>query len=460
MARRPPMNRSVRRNLLLLCLIPLALGGLIAALALSTSGPPEAILGEEEYTRISAERLVPENGIYALMELDVALRAVGDFPQCPSGEGQNVRLPQAFQGQPRTWDDRIRLAANSGRKSGCANDDPAVSAFVASVDAVLLRLRPVLDKPVFLSPSSGGFREENSAASRASHRMTSLVEVLILSHALQDNAPDRFLEIAQDHLDLSRKERAACWIFGTEPRYDISITRESYSCRGGSRVQSLHILPVVARLRAGKTGELERIQALLEGERSKFQEDRLAVLRSYCMTVDDTLRFVAPGDTPIDTRFRRMFFDRQWRKESAFLREHLETLRSMLAGPFPPLAAFIREKGPFGRHRGWPPVLSVLRSQVEGEAWVDAVWLAVAVERYRAEKGAPPASLEDLAPAYVPEIPRNPVDDSPWKYAVMPDGSYVIEPMDRYQFRSTNPSRLVDMPTDAPPPEEAAAAAQ
>ncbi len=459
MARRPPINRAVRRNLLFLCLIPLALGALIAALALSGSGPPEAILGEEEYTRISAERLLPENGVYALMELDAAARALGDVPPClPQGEGK-VRIPQPF-GQPGSWEERIRVSAYARSNSFCANDDPALASYLASTEEVLAGLPRVLESPVYLAPRSGGVREENTDVRRSSGRAFCLLEMLILFHAHRDEGPDRFLDLAKNHLALIRREAAACAIFGTEPRYDIQVTRELFSSMSITRTSPLRILPIVARLRAGRPGELERLQALLDEERAKAQVDRQDVLRSYCMTVDDTLRFVAPGDTPIDTRFRRMFFDRQWRKESAFLREHLETVRGMLAGPFPPLAAFIREEGPFARYRGWPPLLSVLRSQVEGEAWVDAVWLAVAVERYRSEKGAPPQRLEDLAPAYVPEIPRNPVDDSPWKYAVMPDGSYVIEPMDRYQFRSTNPSRLVDMPGEAPKPEEAAAPSQ
>ncbi len=458
MARRPPINRAVRRNLLLLCLIPLALGTLIALLALSGSGPPEAILGEEEYTRISAERLVPENGVYALMELDAAARALGEVPPCvPQQEGK-VRVPQPF-GQPGSWEERIRVSAYARATSFCANDDPALVAFLASAEEVLARLPGVLESPVYLAPRSGGVREENTDVRKSFGKAAAFLDMLVLFHAHRDEGPDRFLDLAGSHLALSRREAASCSIVGTEPRYDIQITRESFSS-WGVRTGPLRLLPIVARLRAGKPGELERIQALLDGERAKAQDDRLAVLRSYCMAVDDTLRYVAPGDTPFDVRIRRMFFDRQWRKESAFLREHLETIRSMLAGPFPPLAAFIREKGPFARYRGWPPLLNVLRSQVACEACADAVWLAVAVERHLAEKGAPPQRLEDLAPAYVPEIPRNPVDDSPWKYAVMPDGSYVIEPMDRYQFRSTNPSRLVDMPGEAPKPEEAAAPSQ
>lgn len=460
MARRPPMNRAVRRNLLLLCLIPLALGGLITVLALSPSGPPEAILGEEEYARISEERRLPENGIRALFELYNALKTLEEIPPCVPVEGGGVRIPQPFGGQPGSWEERTRVAAYAVSKSLCENNDPALEAYLESAESALAGLRSVVDSPVFLETKWGGVRADATATLRISHAVRPLLEMLILYHAHRDEGPDRFLEHARTHLALSRRLGASGAIYGTEPRYDIQITREPFSAMSNARTSPLRILPIVARLRAGRPGELERLQALLDEERAKAQADRQDVLWSYCMAVDDTLRHAAPGNTPIDMRVRRMFFDRQWRKESAFLREHLATIQSMLSGSFPPLATFIRDKGPFGRHRGWPPLLSVLRSQVEGEAWVDAVWLAVAVERYRAEKGAPPASLEDLAPAYVPEIPRNPVDESPWKYAVMPDGSYVIEPMDRYQFRSTNPSRLVDMPGDAPPPEEAAASAQ
>lgn len=460
MARRPPMNRAVRRNLLLLCLIPLGLGALIAALALSGSGPPEAILGEEEYTRISAERLLPENGVHALFELYKALRTLEEMPPCVPVEGEGVRIPQPFGGQPGSWEERTRVAAYAALKSLCENNDPALDAYLRSAESALAGLRAVVDSPVFLDTNWGGVRADTTDTLRIFHAVRSLLEMLILFHAHRDEGPDRFLEHARTHLALSRRLGASGSIYGTEPRYDIQITREPFSAMSNVRTSPLRILPIVARLRAGRPGDLERLQALLDEERAKAQEDRQDVLWSYCMAVDDTLRHVAPGDTPVDTRFRRMFFDRQWRKESAFLRGNLDAIRSMLAGPFPPLATFIRDKGPFARYRGWPPLLSVLRSQMEGEAWVDAVWLAVAVERYRAEKGAPPASLEDLAPAYVPEIPRNPVDESPWKYAVMPDGSYVIEPMDRYQFRSTNPSRLVDMPGDALPPEETAAPAQ
>jgi hypothetical protein len=49
----------------------------------------------------------------------------------------------------------------------------------------------------------------------------------------------------------------------------------------------------------------------------------------------------------------------------------------------------------------------------EGDAQRDLARLAVAAAAFRDKEGRPPAAVEELAPKYVPLVPRDPFDGKP-----------------------------------------------
>lgn len=51
---------------------------------------------------------------------------------------------------------------------------------------------------------------------------------------------------------------------------------------------------------------------------------------------------------------------------------------------------------------------------------------AVALARYRLANGKVPATLEELVPRYLPEVPRDPFDARPLRYRALPDGTYKL----------------------------------
>jgi hypothetical protein len=60
---------------------------------------------------------------------------------------------------------------------------------------------------------------------------------------------------------------------------------------------------------------------------------------------------------------------------------------------------------------------------------------AAAIGAYRAERGRLPESLEDLVPAYLPELPPDPFTGDPLKYKRLPNG---------YQLHSVSANRIDD----------------
>lgn len=54
-----------------------------------------------------------------------------------------------------------------------------------------------------------------------------------------------------------------------------------------------------------------------------------------------------------------------------------------------------------------------------------AMQACLAAERYRMKHGKWPAKLDDLVPAFLAAVPRDPIDDKPMKYAAWAEGKVV-----------------------------------
>jgi hypothetical protein len=72
------------------------------------------------------------------------------------------------------------------------------------------------------------------------------------------------------------------------------------------------------------------------------------------------------------------------------------------------------------------PITSALKKFAQGQAWVDEMRIACALERYRLANGVYPAALDALAPAYIDEVPHDIMDGQAYHYQLRPDGTYLL----------------------------------
>jgi len=72
-----------------------------------------------------------------------------------------------------------------------------------------------------------------------------------------------------------------------------------------------------------------------------------------------------------------------------------------------------------------PALSRMVRHQVHGDARHRTARLALAAARYRTENGRLPESLNQLAPDYIPILPRDPVDGKPMRYRLTDEGAVI-----------------------------------
>lgn len=72
-----------------------------------------------------------------------------------------------------------------------------------------------------------------------------------------------------------------------------------------------------------------------------------------------------------------------------------------------------------------PDMPSILSAQLFCDAMLLCADTALAVEQYRLAEGRPPASLQELVPAYLDAVPRDPFIDAPLRYNIREDAAVV-----------------------------------
>jgi hypothetical protein len=72
------------------------------------------------------------------------------------------------------------------------------------------------------------------------------------------------------------------------------------------------------------------------------------------------------------------------------------------------------------------PVVAVAVKFAQAQVWIDETRIACALERYRLAHDAYPASLDTLAPAYIPDIPRDIMTGDPYHYVLRADGTFLL----------------------------------
>lgn len=72
---------------------------------------------------------------------------------------------------------------------------------------------------------------------------------------------------------------------------------------------------------------------------------------------------------------------------------------------------------------GWDLLESLVKITLQTEATISLVRSGIALERHRIERGGQVRSLEELVPAYLPAVPRDPFDGKPLRHRLQADGS-------------------------------------
>ncbi len=73
-----------------------------------------------------------------------------------------------------------------------------------------------------------------------------------------------------------------------------------------------------------------------------------------------------------------------------------------------------------------PTLQSAARSAAYAQTRIDLARLAIALERCRRATGALPHQLDELAPRWIPAVPRDVVGGAPYRYRAGPDGSFQL----------------------------------
>jgi hypothetical protein len=72
------------------------------------------------------------------------------------------------------------------------------------------------------------------------------------------------------------------------------------------------------------------------------------------------------------------------------------------------------------------PVTAATIHFARAQVWLDQMRIACALERYRLAHGAYPATLDELAPAYIAEVPHDIINGEPYRYRLRPDGTFLL----------------------------------
>lgn len=73
-----------------------------------------------------------------------------------------------------------------------------------------------------------------------------------------------------------------------------------------------------------------------------------------------------------------------------------------------------------------PNVTKTIKKFSSGQTTLNSLSAACAVERYRLAHHQLPSSLDELVPAFLPSVPKDPMTGDPLHYKTSPDGSFVI----------------------------------
>lgn len=424
---------------------------LLAVLIVLTSlmrGKPALILAEERAAILEARRN-PENGMLKVREVFSQVVSLGPPPLCVELAPPDVST--APLAQART----TQVSGHVHPNCFCPDTDPGLVEYLDRLGGVLSGLAAAAEAPTFILPEPWAYlrgigpNEELEPLRRACWSVA-------FNHA--KNRGDMAAAVGQlrQFWALCRRFDESGLSLGVSSRQPPVVTMGQFDPPAAQfETMLLNRIPFLARACAGRPEDLLLLQEALEMERAHFAERRAAIFRTYCLALDDTLSGESTlTPSSFEERVRLMWLDRQWKKESAFIRKNPEEFLDRIPKPLPEFIQWQRSAGPFRDLGGMPPLAQIMTGAASVEAHFEAARLSVAVERHIAARGAAPERLEDLVPEFLDSIPVNPLDGNAWQYGRQFEDGYWIggrsTPLRRLSLNRSG--WIIDMPgSDGPP---------
>ncbi len=386
---------SGRRNLMLVALLVIVLGGLAGAVRWLNTAPP--LIMPEGREEIAAKRQSPDNG-YPLLEEAVKL-----FPPKPS----RGAMPHPVQ--PNL---QIPYTPESGSLSESLDvqrplGDPEFTKYIHACDPLIAKVREAMARPFCLPLSPPTYFENGSADSV--FLLTFVFAARGESLARYEGAPAEGLPYYLDALRFIR-------ILANSDDASRSIFQAN------ARITILSMMRRLARETLSPL-EIEAFQRELRELGPPFP-DRKAMLENAWRIHDDTL--LQPAADYM-RRFPESLFFRYslWRlaRSSRRVIEQRQFWHDLAQRCQSDFLLWIAREHPRFTHNPWSgwfdPAgrLMFLMARVCGDqADYQATRIALALERFNKEKGAYPESLAELLPAYIEELPQDPISCQPFGY--------------------------------------------
>lgn len=396
-------RRSIRRNLTIVALLFLLLAGLAAGVRVFKLEPVTIL--PEDRDALDAKRKSPENGYFLLAEaVDMA-----DAIKPPLGfinvdDPKHPGRQQLFECEPGTMGEFLGMQR--------PDDSPELLEFLRAAEPATQKAREALSKP-FVIPSE---------------------EVTIYNYY-------RFRRTAGTIFKLMIAQANAAWKYEDDPGKAVDLVVDmihlaDFACAGIPDLEgsAWDLMPVAYKLCRDMAAELPDanltpLQTRLRDIGRPFQ-NREEFLKSAWRVYDETQLTLPPER---NQRFPENLFTRFFmlnlRKEAKAIRDTKDQWLALLK--LDPIelgkhAAEYRNKGP-RRRFSWAfgqPYSAVerivLASAVAQQDYYGTL-LVLAIEQYRRATGALPENLEDLVPAYIAELPMNPLTETPFKYKHLPE---------------------------------------
>jgi hypothetical protein len=426
-------RRDIRRNLLLILLALLALGGLIALVGLVQGGVPPVLLPEQRAEFLQRRANPADNGFADLTAAWTALAALGPVPKCDDLlASQKVQLQRSMN-PGNLLDTFSSLGRFLGATTFCPNDDPRFREYMDKSEPVLAAVQAALAKPYILHTRSTLTPDAQESDSLEPLRglLRHLTALAIYKSTVTADT-ERATGIIKDAIAVCQKIEAS-------GSYDLNIADPHHggprdpqnffrAGLGSTAGYPWRAIPAIAKYAVDRNDPLD---ALLELTRPALEDppDRSALLLAYCMMLDDVMTGVdAPPNLRFDKRMLMAVSNRFARRDARVMVERETEVREAVNGPLREYAKKIRvvagEGGFFGpKFMGLQTALMNVTSVQEARTIM--VGLAVRLEAFRKGHGDYPEKLEELAPQYLSKIPVHPLSGDPLVYKKSKEG-YVL----------------------------------
>ena len=456
-------RRDIQRNLLLILLALLALGGLIVFVGVLQGGEVPVLMPEERARFLERRDNLADNGFANLTEAWTQLTGLGPVPVC-----EDLLLKQKLIQQPAANSNALLDTSSSlvrfmGAGGYCPNDDPRLREYMDKSEAVLPAVQTALAKPfIFCSQSSIAVESQKSGTMEPARKLVQHLSALALYRCSVSGDTAKATAILQDAITVCRKleESSSFELNITDPHHGEPPGRECLF-RVGLGLSAGYpwiAIPVVAKYAVDRNDPLD---ALLEMTRPALEEpsDRAAVLTAFCMMLDDTMAGLdAPPNMRFDQRMVMAVSNRAARRDAQILVAREADVREAVNGPINNYPEKMRQiagdGGLFGpKFMTLQIALRNVTSVLEGHKIVAG--LAVRLEGFRRDHGAYPDKLDELAPQYMSKVPLHPLYGEPLTYTKSAEGYVISEnsaqntpDMRRMRFRE---DIGIDMRVFAPP---------